>query len=186
MVIDALAAGLPQIFADSHQIQQVLLNLVINAEQAMLSANGRGALVVRTWHDSERESVMLEINDDGPGIPEELQAKIFDPFFTTKEVGQGTGLGLTVAYAIVQEHGGRIQLESRPDAGASFYVDLPINGRRVTQPPGLARRTTLSALSGPVDGGGRRLSAGRRGRGGARDGGHRRAARRRLRRRTCE
>jgi len=152
MVIDALAAGLPQIFADSHQIQQVLLNLVINAEQAMLSANGRGALVVRTWHDSERESVMLEINDDGPGIPEELQAKIFDPFFTTKEVGQGTGLGLTVAYAIVQEHGGRIQLESRPDRGASFYVDLPINGRRVTQPPGLARRTTLSALSGPVDG----------------------------------
>jgi CheY-like chemotaxis protein len=151
MVIDALAAGLPQIFADSHQIQQVLLNLVINAEQAMLSANGRGALVVRTWHDSDRESVMLEINDDGPGIPEELQPKIFDPFFTTKEVGQGTGLGLTVAYAIVQEHGGRIQLESRPGAGASFYVDLPINGRRMAQPPGLAPRTALSALSGLVD-----------------------------------
>ena len=110
-VIDALATGLPQVFADGYQIQQVLLNLVINAEQAMLSANGRGILVVRTWHDIEQESIVLEINDDGPGIPDEVQPKIFDPFFTTKEVGKGTGLGLTVAYAIVQEHGGRIRLD---------------------------------------------------------------------------
>ena len=128
-VIDALAAGLPQVFADGHQVQQVLLNLVINAEQAMLSAHGRGVLVVRSWHDAEHESVILEINDDGPGIPEEVQPKIFDPFFTTKEVGKGTGLGLTVAYAIVQEHGGRIRLESRADHGASFFVELPVSGR---------------------------------------------------------
>ena len=67
-VIDALASGLPQIFADPHQIQQVLLNLIINAEQAMLTANGRGTLVVRTWHDATREAVLLEINDDGPGV----------------------------------------------------------------------------------------------------------------------
>ena len=113
-VIDALAAGLPNVFADGHQVQQVLLNLVINAEQAMLSANGHGILVVRTWHDADQESVILEINDDGPGIPDDLQPKIFEPFFTTKEVGKGTGLGLSVAYAIVQEHGGRIRLESRP------------------------------------------------------------------------
>jgi len=137
-VIDALAAGLPNVFADGHQVQQVLLNLVINAEQAMLSANGRGTLVVRTWHDADQESVVLEINDDGPGIPDELQPKIFDPFFTTKEVGQGTGLGLTVAYAIVQEHGGRIRLESRPGAGASFYVELPVTGARL--PPVQAAR----------------------------------------------
>jgi signal transduction histidine kinase len=133
-VIDALAAGLPQVFVDGYQIQQVLLNLVINAEQAMLSANGRGILVVRTWHDATQESVILEINDDGPGIPADLQPKIFDPFFTTKEVGQGTGLGLTVAYAIVQEHGGRIRLESRPSSGASFYVELPVTGGQL--PPG--------------------------------------------------
>src|SRR5204863_4672023 len=107
-VIEALAAGLPLVFADGYQIQQVLLNLIINAEQAMLSANGRGVIVVRTWHDAEQESVVLEINDDGPGIADELQPKIFDPFFTTKDVGKGTGLGLTVAYAIIQEHGGRI------------------------------------------------------------------------------
>jgi CheY-like chemotaxis protein len=122
------------VFADSYQLQQVLLNLIINAEQAILSASGQGVLVVRTWHDADQESVLLEINDDGPGIPEDLQPKIFDPFFTTKDVGQGTGLGLTVAYAIVQEHGGRIRLESRPGAGASFYIELPVGGGQL--PPG--------------------------------------------------
>ena len=141
-VIDALAAGLPQVFADSYQVQQVLLNLIINAEQAMLSANGRGTLVVRTWHDADQESVVLEINDDGPGIADDLQAKIFDPFFTTKDVGQGTGLGLTVAYAIVQEHGGRIRLESRPGAGASFYVEMPVTGGQL--PPGPLIRKSFS------------------------------------------
>ena len=144
-VIDALAAGLPQVFADGYQIQQVLLNLVINAEQAMLSANGRGILVVRTWHDAEQESVVLEINDDGPGIPEEVQPKIFDPFFTTKEVGKGTGLGLTVAYAIVQEHGGRIRLESRPGAGASFYVEMPVSGGKL--PPGAHRGQAIRRVA---------------------------------------
>jgi signal transduction histidine kinase len=134
-VIDALAAGLPNVFADGHQVQQVLLNLIINAEQAMLSANGRGVLVVRTWHDANRESVVLEINDDGPGIADDLQPKIFDPFFTTKEVGKGTGLGLTVAYAIVQEHGGRIRLESRPQGGASFYVEMPVTGAKLSPAP---------------------------------------------------
>ena len=144
-VIDALAAGLPMVFADGHQIQQVLLNLVINAEQAMLSANGRGILVVRTWHDAGNESVVLEINDDGPGIPPDVQSKIFDPFFTTKDVGKGTGLGLTVAYAIVQEHGGRIRLESRAAAGASFYVELPVSGST------LAPLTTPRPAQGKVE-----------------------------------
>jgi len=143
-VLDALAAGLPQVFADGHQVQQVLLNLIINAEQAMVSSHGRGTLVVRSWHDAEQESVVLEINDDGPGIPDELQPKIFDPFFTTKEVGQGTGLGLTVAYAIVQEHGGRLRLESQKDKGSSFYVELPISGAKL--PPALVRRTSFDSL----------------------------------------
>ena len=92
--------GIAARLADGHQIKQVLLNLIINAEQAMQSANGRGALAIRTWHDRDRESVIIEVNDDGPGLSEEKKDRIFDPFFTTKEVGEGTGLGLTVAYAI--------------------------------------------------------------------------------------
>jgi two-component system cell cycle sensor histidine kinase/response regulator CckA len=131
-VVVELADGLPQVFADGHQLQQVLLNLVINAEHAMLSAHGRGVLVVRTRHDADRESVVLEIHDDGPGIPVDAQPQIFDPFFTTKEVGKGTGLGLTVAYAIVQEHGGRIRLESHAGTGTSFYVELPVMGAKVS------------------------------------------------------
>src|SRR6185436_5556357 len=149
-VIDALASGLPQVFADGHQVQQVLLNLIINAEQAMLSENGRGVLVVRTWHDAAQEMVVLEINDDGPGIPDDLQPKIFDPFFTTKEVGKGTGLGLTVAYAIVQEHGGRIRLESRPNAGASFYVEMPVTGARLAPTPLIRARKEEPVAGGSI------------------------------------
>jgi two-component system NtrC family sensor kinase len=137
-VLDALASGIPHVFADPHQIQQVLLNLVINAEQAMLGANGRGMLVVRTWQDAAGESVILEVNDDGPGVADEVKKKIFDPFFTTKEVGKGTGLGLTVAYAIVEEHGGRLWLESEPGQGASFFIQLPATGGKLRPQPASA------------------------------------------------
>jgi two-component system NtrC family sensor kinase len=152
-VIDALASGIPAVFADPHQIQQVLLNLVINAEQAMLTSNGRGTLMVRTWQDPEHESIVLEVNDDGPGVPEDVRTKIFDPFFTTKEVGKGTGLGLTVAYAIVEEHGGRMWLVSEPDAGASFYVELPVAGGRLKAitPGELAGAGLASGAAGGTD-----------------------------------
>jgi two-component system NtrC family sensor kinase len=142
-VVAALASGLPPVFADPHQIQQVLLNLVINAEQAMLLANGRGSLVLRTWHDVEHNGVVLQVSDDGPGVPPEVRSKIFDPFFTTKEVGKGTGLGLTVAYAIVQEHGGSIRVDSPPTGGASFTVEFPVSSVETTARP--------RATSGAVD-----------------------------------
>ena len=153
-VVEALADGLPEVFADGHQIKQVLLNLVINAEQACLTANGRGTIVVRTSHDADRGSAVLEVNDDGPGIAEERQGRVFDPFFTTKEVGQGTGLGLTVAYAIVQEHSGRIWLASTSakatadrsggPSGTSFFVELPVSGQHLNAPVARAAQQPIS------------------------------------------
>lgn len=142
-VMEALTPDLPQVLADAHQVKQVLLNLLINAEQAMLGAHGRGTVVIRTWSDAGRGVVVLEVRDDGPGVPADVQARIFDPFFTTKEVGKGTGLGLTVAFALVQEHGGRITLRSEPGQGASFFVELPATteaeavsaGAAVSAPP---------------------------------------------------
>jgi two-component system NtrC family sensor kinase len=125
-LITSFGTDLPPIFADAHQIQQVLLNLLINAEQAMTGAHGHGSVAVRTWFDAEQNLLALEVSDDGPGLPSEIKGRIFDPFFTTKEVGKGTGLGLTVAYAIVHEHGGRIRVDSSVGLGASFVVELPV------------------------------------------------------------
>jgi len=143
-IVEELASGLPDVFADGHQIKQVLLNLLINAEQACITANGKGTIVIRTSHDHDRGSLVLEVSDDGPGVPEERQGKVFDPFFTTKEVGQGTGLGLTVAYAIVQEHAGRIWLTSRTGQGASFFIELPVSGQHLNAP---AARTAQQPIS---------------------------------------
>jgi signal transduction histidine kinase len=148
MLVDGLAAGLPQVFADPHQLQQVILNLVINAEQAMVNAHGRGTLVVRSWQEIERDVVLVEFADDGPGVPDELLAKIFDPFFTTKEVGKGTGLGLTVAYAIVQEHGGRISAHSRVGDGAMFRLELPTASVRAAQAMAVKAPVELENVGG--------------------------------------
>jgi two-component system NtrC family sensor kinase len=115
---------LPRTMADPDQIQQVFFNIVTNAEHAMLSAHGRGKLKVRSRAD--KGYVRLSFIDDGVGISPENLRRVFDPFFTTKEGGQGTGLGLTISYGIVDDHGGRIRVESRPAKGATFVVELPI------------------------------------------------------------
>jgi signal transduction histidine kinase/CheY-like chemotaxis protein len=143
----ALASGLPPVLADAHQLTQVLLNLLTNAEQAMVSMGDKGNLVVRTWVNVERDAVSLEVTDNGPGIPGEIQSRIFDPFFTTKEVGHGTGLGLAVAYAIVQEHGGRIRVSSTPGQGATFVVELPVSGDERSVPKASAG-VSMEAVQG--------------------------------------
>jgi len=114
----------PTVWADENQLQQVFLNLVQNAHQAMKTAHGRGTLVIRLR--SLESGVRVEVLDDGPGISVEHLPRLFDPFFTTKPPGEGTGLGLSVSYRIVTEHGGRLWAENRPDAGAAFFVELPV------------------------------------------------------------
>jgi len=106
------------------ELQQVLLNFVVNAEQAIVTS-GRlpGRITVRTYDRDDR--VLLEVEDTGPGIPQENEAKLFQPFFTTKPVGQGTGLGLSVSYGIVDSLGGRIGYRRAPAGGAIFYFELP-------------------------------------------------------------
>ncbi len=117
---------LPKTIADAHQLQQVFLNILTNAEQAMLETNGKGTLTIRTKTDTEKSHILVEIKDDGPGIPESHLNRIFDPFFTTKEVGKGTGLGLSLSYGMIKEHGGNIYVRSLPDKGSTFFVELPI------------------------------------------------------------
>ena len=114
---------LPVIMCDGPQLQQVFLNIIINAEHAMLNANGRGNLIVKA--NLVDEQIVVTIKDNGPGIPAENITKIFDPFFTTKEVGKGTGLGLSICYGIVQEHGGKLRVSSKPGQGATFTIELP-------------------------------------------------------------
>jgi two-component system NtrC family sensor kinase len=118
--------GLPPTWADPTQLQQVFLNLITNAEQAVLQNAGGKRVQVR----SARAGAMLlvSIGDNGPGIPDDQRDRIFNPFFTTKPVGQGTGLGLSLTDGIVREHGGRIRVESAVGAGATFIVELPLTG----------------------------------------------------------
>jgi signal transduction histidine kinase len=116
---------LPRVKADPLLIQQALLNIVLNAEQAV---GGGGRIESHTTlveEDGERQ-VVVRIRDTGPGIPPEAMPRLFEPFYTTKEVGQGTGLGLAITYGIIQEHGGQIAASNHPDGGAVFTVRLPV------------------------------------------------------------
>ncbi len=105
----------------------MVLNLLVNALQAIEAAGrGGGRITIVTW--ARGEEVILEVADDGCGIPPEILPRIFDPFFTTKPVGQGTGLGLALSHGIVADHGGRIEVESTPGRGSRFRVILPVGG----------------------------------------------------------
>ena len=123
-----LAPGLPWVIADYHQIQQVILNILINAEQAIAEGKRRGKITVTT--SAVEGYVEISIADNGPGIAKEDISRLFDPFFTTKEVGSGTGLGLSVCHGIVTEHGGKIDVESQKGKGATFTIELPLATQR--------------------------------------------------------
>ncbi|MGA2159279.1 MAG: PAS domain S-box protein [Dehalococcoidia bacterium] len=133
IVVD-LQSGLPGISADENQLQQVMLNIIINAEHAITSKKREGKIKVTTG--LEDNMVKITVADDGPGIPREMLERLFDPFFTTKEVGQGTGLGLSVCHGIVTKHGGRIYAESVEGQGAVFIIQLPASREGKTKDQG--------------------------------------------------
>jgi len=119
-----LQPGLPMTTADAYKIQQVTLNLMVNAEQAMEEA-GVGDWL-RVSAETSGDTLRLVVCDNGPGAAEQDIAKLFDPFFTTKEPGKGTGLGLSICYGIVRDHEGTLSVENESPHGARFTVELPI------------------------------------------------------------
>jgi signal transduction histidine kinase len=123
-VVNRFAPDLPLTMADYFQLQQVFLNIIINAEHFMLEAHHRGTLTITTRRAGN--SIIASFADDGPGIAKEDMVHLFDPFFTTKEVGEGTGLGLSICHGIVTEHNGLLYAESEPGKGATFIVELPV------------------------------------------------------------
>jgi PAS domain S-box-containing protein len=123
-VITNLAAELPEMMLDFYQIQEVFLNIILNAEQALTEAHNGGKLTIRT--EKRKGYIRTTFTDDGPGIPAERLDNIFDPFYTTKGEKGGTGLGLSVCHGIITEHGGKIYAKSKPGKGTTFFVELPL------------------------------------------------------------
>jgi len=117
--------SLPPLPCDVSQMQQVVLNLVMNGAEAT-RPHGSGRVSVTTRRSDDGESAVLEVADDGEGIPKDVVDRIFDPFFTTKEDGKGVGLGLAVVYGIVESHGGRIEVRTGEGRGTTFEVTLPL------------------------------------------------------------
>jgi PAS domain S-box-containing protein len=127
------APDLPEITGDAQQLEQVFLNLLLNAEQAILESRPQGRILVRTRASADGAFVCADVIDDGPGIPADVLPRVFEPFFTTKMVGSGTGLGLSVSYGILEEHGGKLSVQSR-HGETIFTVELA-----VSRAPGAAR-----------------------------------------------
>ena len=125
VVLEArLADALPRVQGTPERLVQAVLNLLVNARQALEGRSGRVRVETRC-HDASLE---IRVGDDGPGIAEEIQERIFEPFFTTKDPDRGSGLGLAIAFDIVRDHGGELEVRSKPGAGACFIVRLPACG----------------------------------------------------------
>ncbi|MEA3230204.1 MAG: ATP-binding protein [Thermodesulfobacteriota bacterium] len=119
-------SSIPLVSVDIQQLNHIFMNIILNAAQSMA---GKGKLTVKSYRLPDRDWVCIEISDTGPGIPDHILQHIFDPFFTTKEEGEGTGLGLSLAYSIVEKHGGHIKAKNNPDKGAVFIIELPLRGK---------------------------------------------------------
>jgi PAS domain S-box-containing protein len=124
-IVTNLEPDLPPTWADPFQLQQVVLNLLINAEHALKGRKGKRRLVLRTQRVGDR--IVASVSDTGPGVPEELSRRLFEPFFTTKPVGEGSGLGLAISHGIIRQHGGHLRLRTPSSAGATFEIDLAIH-----------------------------------------------------------
>ena len=143
-----LSRNLPAVLADTDQLNQVLTNLVVNAQQALQEIDRPRTLKITTSYRKKNREVVLKVKDNGPGIATENLSRIFEPFFTTKAVGSGTGIGLAFCHQIVVAHGGTITVETTGAAGTSFVVKLPATeieeqpGIAAEHQPGPARRCT--------------------------------------------
>lgn len=122
-IIEEFAEMLPTVHINSVEIEQVIVNLLINAIDAIESVAEKGWIKIETFQTGN--FVTLKISDSGPGMPDDIREQLFTPFFTTKEVGKGTGLGLSISQKIIQDHGGNIKVEHPPHAGAVFYLTFP-------------------------------------------------------------
>ena len=123
---------LPEVWADPDQLKELLVNLMVNACEAMV---GGGTITIQEEEGLERpwgHVTIIRVSDSGPGIPQAIQDKVFQPFFSTKE--EGTGLGLSIAYRIIQDHGGGLDLVSRENAGATFIITLPLKEAKAWAP----------------------------------------------------
>ncbi|MEM6464223.1 MAG: PAS-domain containing protein [Pseudomonadota bacterium] len=123
VVID-LDETIPPVAGDFDQLVQVFTNLIVNAGHALEPKRDAGKLTLRSFYDEAKDDVVVQVKDNGPGIPKELQSRVFEPFFTTKEVGEGTGVGLAFSHRIIQSHGGQLELRSKQKQGTRFYIKL--------------------------------------------------------------
>ncbi len=128
-VSKALDPALPQVIGSADQIQQVFMNMISNAAEAM-EGKGGGLLTVKTWCGANQDSINISFTDDGVGIAVENTDKLFEPFYTTKKKGKGVGLGLSVVYGIIKAHNGNIKIDSQPAEGTTFTIQLPLSPER--------------------------------------------------------
>lgn len=144
IAVDVLSEpDIPKTMADGHQLTQVFLNILTNAEQAVFKAKECGEITIRTA--STVSTISISISDDGPGIPPANMKRLFEPFFTTKDVGQGTGLGLSICHGIIKQHEGELWAESHDGEGTTFHIELPVVAAQETAEPVPPRKAPVTS-----------------------------------------